>query len=86
MARIRSWSKFEIIVALQDWAIKYGEPPRVKHWQHASATHPSASTVKNKFDTWNRALVAAGFPARSVGRAGHIDYDPIEPTHHANIG
>ena len=82
-----TWTKIAITEAIHDWVRIRGYVPTTKEWDSCrSKEFPSSPTVKNKFGSWNQALMAAGYNPRSRGRRGHLDFDPENPTHHANIG
>lgn len=49
----------QIINLLQEQACILGHPPK-KNWWKQSGLSPSASTIQNKFGSWNKALKAAG--------------------------
>jgi hypothetical protein len=67
------WTEEAICYAIRRWAEEYGEPPRQRTWQRAIPGYPSFDTVRKAFGSWNKALVAAGFPPRSRGNPGHMD-------------
>lgn len=78
----RSWSKEEIIAAMQEWAAEYGEPPTTTDWRKSSPQHPTAVTVHTLFGSWSAAIEAAGFKAMPphVVRAAVKRLLPWNPT------
>jgi Homing endonuclease associated repeat len=66
LATIRwRWTSEEIILALQDDARLRGRPPTQTEWQGGGEGQPTASAAADRFGSWNAALKAAGFPART---------------------
>jgi ribosomal protein S14 len=65
------WSAHDIIRSILSWADMYGEPPANREWRRAGADHPSASTVFNRFGSWNAGIAAAGFRPREANGRGH---------------
>lgn len=63
------WTRDNVIQAIQDHAATYGQPPVVNGWQQANDNHPSHTTVKKLFGSWNAGIAAAGFPTRQRGGA-----------------
>lgn len=73
----------------QEFAILYGEPPRVRDWSPATARAqgredlairceqdgcwPSPGIVQKLCGSWNQMLLDAGFPARPRGWMGHAE-------------
>jgi hypothetical protein len=55
------WTEDRIISALQAWARWHdGRPPRQEDWRRVGVDHPSSTTVKNRFGSWNVAIGRAG--------------------------
>lgn len=61
------WTCEAVIAALQADAVRLGRPPKLNEWRNASPHHPSATTVRDRFGSWNHALTAAGLPTRKIG-------------------
>ncbi len=59
-----TWTRREIILAIQAWAHAHGESPVCTDWPCATAEHPVYTTVFNVFGTWRNALNAAGLKPR----------------------
>jgi Homing endonuclease associated repeat len=59
-----SWSRREIVTALQAWTRKSGRPPMSTEWARARPDHPSSCTVLAHFGHWEGALSAAGLEPR----------------------
>jgi len=69
----RKWGRESIIRAIQQWATKYGRPPRASDWIGSAADHPSASSVYadgRHFSCWADAIEAAGFERPLCGIYG----------------
>lgn len=73
------WNEAAVKAAAVEWAKRYGDPPAAIDWNPAAMRQrnrlqlldrwndgdwPSVRTVIRLFGTWNRFLVAAGFPPR----------------------
>jgi DNA-binding XRE family transcriptional regulator len=73
------WNEHECIAKAHEWAKRFGEPPAAIDWNPSAMrqrgrTHlldrwndgdwPSVRTIIRLFGTWNRFLVAAGYPPR----------------------
>lgn len=62
------WGSREAVIrALQRDAKRRGRSPKMPEWRRATADHPSATTVRKMFGSWNRGLEAAGLKARPTG-------------------
>jgi len=57
---LKHWRREEIIESMRTWSRQHGHPPRSIDWIRAGPGHPCASTVRNHFGPWERALDAAG--------------------------
>jgi len=58
----RSWSKDDIILAMWEWTEQHGRQPRANDWMKSGGDkYPSITTVYKHFNSWNAALVAAGY-------------------------
>lgn len=70
----RHWTPERIIEAIQRYAARYGYPPRGVDWLAGGKTWtaererrwrsdrwPATTTVRHEFDTFNAAVIAAGF-------------------------
>ncbi len=60
LTRPDNWDPSEIIGALQAWADQHGRTPERVDWKAAAPGHPMNTTVCRHFNSWNRALRAAG--------------------------
>lgn len=65
-----SWPRHKIVRACRDWAADTGGPPAAADWAKATPEHPSESTVRRAFGTWNDMLAEAGFTRRPRHRPG----------------
>lgn len=82
----RRWNQETIIVAIQEWAARYGSPPSAGEWnttlarrggrRERSTGYPPATTVQREFGSWSAALAAAGFQPRQAGMYGRPGEDP----------
>lgn len=61
------WTPESVIEALQRWADAHGEPPKAEDWTKKIDGYPTQSTVINKFGSWSKAILAAGFEPRKRG-------------------
>ncbi len=61
------WSERQLIDVILAWTREHGRPPKVPEWRQARDGHPSASTVVNRFGSWNDGIRAAGLVPRSPG-------------------
>lgn len=65
------WTQERIVLAIQHHATLKGGPPRQKDWSASAPWHPTFTTVRERFGSWNAAIKAAGFiPERRGGRRG----------------
>jgi hypothetical protein len=72
----KTWTRESIVFAIRRWREEYGDPPYSKDWANRRtrpAGYPSTDTVRSVFGSWNDGLIAAGYPPRSRGVAGHMD-------------
>ena len=71
---MRRWSREGVIRAFQEFGDTYGEGPRITDTTGARKLDwlPSSGTVNMLFGSWNKALIAAGFPPRSRGAGSHL--------------
>lgn len=79
----RTWTRQDIIAALQAHVAEHGHPPTSKDWSHVSPDHPSATIVKQQFPSWADAVEAAGFdrPRRGASKKPRAARAPV-----ANLG
>jgi hypothetical protein len=61
------WTRETILYALELWARRHGRPPAARDWNRAGEDHPSRQTVQRVFESWNRAIHAAGHRPRRPG-------------------
>lgn len=67
--RRKEWTKETVIVAIEKWADRHGRQPSATEWIRSGGdVFPSATTVMTIFDTWNAAIIAAGFRPQRGGR------------------
>lgn len=57
-----------IVYALDLWHKQHLRIPTAADWANAAEDHPSYITVRRRFGSWNNAITAAGYRARSPGR------------------
>lgn len=63
--RGRTWSREEIVEALQDWTRSHGgRPPAYGDFRRAGTEHPGATVVADRFGSWRQALIEAGLAPR----------------------
>lgn len=62
----KTYSKDELTLILQELYVKLGKTPSVTDYQTAHSYPTSATIIKN-FNTWNKALEAAGIPIIRLG-------------------
>ncbi len=58
--RTRAWDDIEVIDALSDYMAKHDQPPEWADWLRVTPQHPSTTTVRSHFGSWQTALAAAG--------------------------
>lgn len=61
------WGEQDIIDAIQRWVRVHGAPPTVSNWRNRGEWWPGHTTVIQRFDTWNDAMIAAGCKPRNRG-------------------
>jgi Homing endonuclease associated repeat len=61
------WTRETIVYALELWHRRHLCSPTVAEWRLAGESHPSATTVRAVFGSWNSAIVAAGLRPRRPG-------------------
>ena len=72
------WNRRRIIASIRWWNATRGAPPKSNDWKRAAPEHPSQSTVRQRFGTWNTAIVAAGLvPYTSGGQANWTHWDVV---------
>jgi hypothetical protein len=54
------WDDLDVIRALQRWTSEHRRPPTWADWLRAAPEHPSVSTVRAHFGTWDDGLAVAG--------------------------
>jgi len=59
-----SYSKFEVVRALRSWANKNGSPPTKREFEQQGPF--STAPAKRHFESWNKALNAAGLEPRAL--------------------
>lgn len=73
----RTWTREQIIAAIQRWEKEHGSPPSATQWIRRGEYHPALSTIystsSSLFGSWSEALRAAGFEPkrRSPGPGTH---------------
>ena len=55
----RRWSADRIIAAMRQWKRIHGQLPTSREWDGATAEHPHATTVLQRFGSWSNATRAA---------------------------
>jgi len=55
------WTNDETIEAIQFFVKEHGRVPLYTDFEKSNGKYPSSSTVINQFDSWNKAIEAAGF-------------------------
>ncbi len=63
------WTEHRIIQAVQNWTRLHGRIPTLSDWTMATVDHPSQKTVRERFGTWNEAILAAGYQPHRPRRA-----------------
>jgi hypothetical protein len=63
------WTRETIIYAFELWHRRHLCSPTVAEWRLAGESHPSVTTVRSVFGSWNSAVAAAGFRPRRPGEA-----------------
>jgi len=63
------WTRETISYAFELWHRKYLCTPTLSEWRRAGPDHPSSTTVKGVYGSWNAAVEAAGFRPRLRGHA-----------------
>jgi len=63
------WTRETIIYALELWHRRHLCSPTVAEWRLAGESHPSVTTVRTVFGSWNAAIAAAGLRPRRPGEA-----------------
>src|SRR5258708_30018553 len=59
------WTRETILYAFELWHRRHLRAPRAIEWRSAGADHPSVTTVRRVFGSWERAMSHAGLaPAR----------------------
>lgn len=64
--RYRTWTRAEILGALQAWADRHGRPPRMCDIEQQREGCPSARTILVNFGTWYTVLDEAGLTSRNT--------------------
>lgn len=63
--RSRAWSAEEIVAAFRNWASEHdGHPPAYTDWRLATRDHPGVTVVADRFGSWTKGVLAAGFDPR----------------------
>jgi hypothetical protein len=63
------WTRETIIYAFELWHRRHLCSPTVAEWRRAGESHPSVTTVRTVFGSWNSAVAAAGLRPRRPGEA-----------------
>src|SRR5258708_22793198 len=63
------WTRETIIYAFELWHRRHLCSPTVAEWRLAGESHPSVTTVRTGFGSWNSAIAAAGLRPRRPGEA-----------------
>jgi hypothetical protein len=64
----RTWTREEIIEAIQRWAREHdGKPPTSTMWMKSKPGYPQVSTVINRFGSWSKGIAAAEFEKPTRG-------------------
>jgi hypothetical protein len=67
--RPQTWNQERIVAALQRLGEELGRPPLYNDVHYSGRPGmPSGTAIARHFGTFNRAMEAAGFPTRRVGR------------------
>jgi hypothetical protein len=77
------WTDETIAYAFELWHRRHLCSPTVDEWRRAGHDHPSVTTVRQVFGSWNAAVEAAGFRPRRPGearRAAPVTAARSEPT------
>jgi hypothetical protein len=64
--RRRFWSEDRIVAAMRAWAECHGRPPTSCDWTRSGGEHPHATTVRQRFGTWEAAASAAFGPGHAI--------------------
>jgi hypothetical protein len=63
------WTSETIAYAFELWHRRHLCSPTVDEWRRAGHDHPSVTTVRQVFGSWNAAVEAAGFRPRRPGES-----------------
>jgi hypothetical protein len=69
-AETQVWTRAAIVLAIQEWAAAYGQPPAIADWsraaryEQADGQWPSYQSAVRRWGSWNAAIAAAGFTPR----------------------
>jgi hypothetical protein len=63
------WTSETIAYAFELWHRRHLCSPTVDEWRRAGPDHPSVTTVRQVFGSWNAAVEAAGFRPRRPGES-----------------
>jgi hypothetical protein len=74
----RSWDDLDLIEALKGWSERHGHVPLSVEWLRAEPEHPSATTVRVHFGSWDAALEAAGLVAEPQPTHGSRPWSDAE--------
>jgi len=73
------WNRATVVYAFELWNRRYLCSPTVDEWRRAGPDHPSVSTVRQVFGSWNRGVKAAGMRPRRPGEARGGDAPAVAP-------
>jgi hypothetical protein len=73
------WNRETIVYAFELWNRRHLCSPTVDEWRRAGPDHPSVSTVRHVFGSWNRGVKAAGLRPRKPGEARRGDTPALAP-------
>lgn len=74
----RIWSHDQCIAAIRRHVAEHGRTPTYLEWKGPSTgEHPGAAVVENRFGSWARGMVAAGFEPRQRGAPPQQRVEPI---------
>lgn len=62
--RARRWSHARVLLVIRAWTTVHGRPPYADEWRSAGPGRPTTATVRRRFGSWNRAMLAAGYVPR----------------------
>jgi DNA invertase Pin-like site-specific DNA recombinase len=70
-----TWDDLDMIEALTSWTGRHGRPPTSIEWLRAEPEHPSTTTVRAHFGSWDAALAASGLEPEGRPSRGNRPWD-----------